>query len=83
VLHLRIALGTTATTYSPMRPVTREQMARFLLNTLEKSGRTVPAAPGRDAFGDIAGSTHRDAINRMAAIGVAKGDKGSFTPGPP
>ncbi len=80
VLHLGIAQGTTASTYSPLRDVTREQMATFIVNVFERSGTQV-AVPEEDAFTDIASSFHRNNINRLAATGitVGKGD-GTFDP---
>jgi hypothetical protein len=79
VLFLQIAKGTTATTYSPLRPVTREQMASFLVRALDVAAVPLPA-PKADAFDDIATSEHRDSIERLAAAGIAQGDGGSYAP---
>jgi hypothetical protein len=83
VLHVGIAKGTSATTYTPLTDVTREQMASFLVNAVEAAGAgdRLPAAGDADAFGDIAGSTHRESINRLAAAGITKGAAdGGFAP---
>ena len=70
--------------YAPRRPVTRGQMATFVVNTLRAAGAEDRLRqPGRrDAFTDIAGSVHRAAINRLAASGVVQGvGGGRFDPG--
>jgi hypothetical protein len=81
VLHLGVARGTSSTTYTPRTPVTRAQMASFLVNALEASGDRLPAAGSTDAFRDIAASVHRDNINRLAAAGITNGTGGgSYSP---
>ena len=68
-----VVAGTTATTYDPYAPVTREQMASLLVNALHTVGVTLPAASGT-SFADVpAGDVHADAINQLAATGIAKG----------
>lgn len=59
--------GCTATRYCPRNPVTREQMASFLVRALG-----LPAS-GRDYFTDDEGSQHETAINALAAAGVTGG----------
>ena len=81
VLHLKIALGTTTTTYGPLSSVRRDQMASFLLRTLEQAGIGVPAAASDDAFSDLAGNTHRESINRLAAAEIALGRGAGYEPG--
>ena len=54
--------------YCPTAPVTRGQMASFLVRTL---GLVTGGSP--DQFTDIASSTHRTAINRLAAAGITSG----------
>lgn len=83
VLHLAIARGTSATTYSPLDDVSREQMASFLVNavTAAGAGDRLPASGGNDEFGDIAGSIHRENVNRLARAGITVGTgAGAFSP---
>jgi len=53
--------------FCPTAPVTRAQMASFLVRALE-----LPAT-GRDYFGDDARSAHQSDINRLAASGITGG----------
>ena len=70
------ASGTSATTYAPAGPVTRGQMATFLARALGLAPQ--PTGP----FNDVAGTTHEQSINAVAAAGVAGGfPDGSFRPG--
>jgi hypothetical protein len=81
VAELGIAQGTTATTFSPSEPVSRAQMATFLLRTLELIGHE-PAGPAPDAFVDDDGSPHESAIDEITALGIAAGvGPGSYAPG--
>ena len=76
-----LAFGTTRTTYTPARDVTRAQMASFLNRILLRSliGATLPAAP--DLFSDDAGSPHESAINTLALLGVLNGTSpGAYSP---
>jgi hypothetical protein len=67
---------TTAKRYCPLRQVTRGQMATFLSRAL-----ALPAA-SRDHFRDDDGTTHEDAINRVAEAKITTGDaSGRFRPG--
>ncbi|MTV24706.1 hypothetical protein FTX61_04625 [Nitriliruptoraceae bacterium ZYF776] len=66
-----LTLGTTPTTYQPARAVTRGQTASFLVRLADRAGVELPAA--RSRFGDVAGSPHRAAIERLAAAGVVVG----------
>lgn len=69
---------TTAKRYCPLSKVTRGQMATFLSRAL-----SLPAA-SRDHFSDDDGTTHEDAINRVAEAGITTGDaSGAFKPGSP
>jgi hypothetical protein len=79
VLFLTIAKGTTATTYAPLRPVTREQMASFLARALDVAQTPLPTGKA-GAFDDIGSSEHRTNIERLAAAGIAKGEGGSYDP---
>lgn len=74
-----ITKGTSATTYSPGSPVTREQMAAFIARLVVQSGGTLPE--GRDAFRDDESSNFEADINRLAAAGIVNGTGvGTFSP---
>jgi hypothetical protein len=66
-----IAQGTSPTTYAPVQPVRRDQMASFIARTVEVAGATLPQ--GRNQFTDLGGNTHRDSIERLAAAGIVQG----------
>lgn len=69
---LGIVEGLTATTYGPKEPVTRAQMATFLVRAYERvSGERLTT--GRDWFPDDGGIAHEDAINRAAEAGFVTG----------
>jgi hypothetical protein len=68
---LGITVGRTPTVYAPAEPVTRAQMATFVVHTLSAAGVEVPR--GSDAFSDDNGSVHETNINALAAAGVVKG----------
>ena len=70
---LDIIRGFTDGTYRPTAPVSRAQMATFLVNTLEEAGVTVPETT-EDAFTDDEMSVHEDNINRLAALDVVDGE---------
>lgn len=67
-----ISLGTTGGTYEPEAMTRRDQMASFIVRTLEAAGYDVPDAPDQ-GFTDIAGNEHQTNINRLAAMGITKG----------
>lgn len=67
-----IARGKPGGVFDPTAPVTRGQMASFLVRTLEAGGYTLPA-PSDQGFTDIGGNEHEDAINVLAAIEVTNG----------
>ena len=74
-----VTQGMSATRYAPLAGVTRGQLATFLANAIEHSGRQLPAATSR--FSDLAGSAHREAIGKLAAAEVIGGfPDGSFRP---
>ena len=75
-----VVAGTTGTTYSPSRTVSREQMATFIFRTYEHlTGEELTA--DQDYFGDISGSVHEDSINAIAQVGITGGDDtGNFRP---
>ncbi len=63
-----ITTGCTTTTFCPAEPVSRGQMAAFLV-------RAIPLADGagNDYFRDDNGTTHEDDIDRAAAAGISTG----------
>jgi hypothetical protein len=67
--------------YRPTEDVTREQMARFIVNTLRASGTRLPE-PKANAFDDIADSFHREPIEILAAAGIVEGKSGGTSYGP-
>lgn len=78
---LGIVQGTSPTTFSPNRPVTRGQMATFLVRTMELL-EFPPPADAPDAFTDDQASVHQAAINTIAALGIAQGTSpGIYQPG--
>ena len=80
VVWHRIARGVTATTFEPHLPVRRDQMASFVARTLEAAGVDLDT-PGDQGFTDIVGNVHAEAINQIAALGVARGTSAtSFEP---
>lgn len=79
---LGVVQGTTATTFSPDGGISRAQMASLMVRAFEfvterSMGR------GDASFDDVeAGSTHAEAIAKIARIGFAKGSTSStFEPG--
>ena len=73
-----ITKGTSATTYSPDDPVTRGQMAAFLVRSFN-----VPAS-AVDAFTDDDGTLFENDINAIAAVGITKGTSATtFSPDDP
>ena len=68
--------------FRPNRLVDRAQMATFIVNTLEAAGLgdRIPDGDPPDEFDDIADSTHRENINRLARIGVVQGNNGQYNP---
>lgn len=74
VKYYGVTQGTSATTYSPGSPVTREQMALFLIRAAGPAGITVPAASSQ-GFTDIAtlSQASQDAINQLKALGITTG----------
>jgi zinc D-Ala-D-Ala carboxypeptidase len=62
-----ITAGCTAERFCPGDPVTREQMASFLVRMFELPPTAV------EPFTDVAASGHRTQINRLAAAGITGG----------
>ena len=79
VLYRSIAVGFADAkgdpVYYPLRELTRAQMATFIAQTLDAGGYgdRLPDGTGADAFDDIADSTHRRNINRLARAGIIRG----------
>jgi hypothetical protein len=74
-----IVSGTTATTFSPLDDVRREQMATFIAQLQENVGEVFPIAD--DFFDDDSESVHQDNINRLATAGIVAGTGGGgYTP---
>jgi uncharacterized secreted protein with C-terminal beta-propeller domain len=69
--------------FAPDAPVTRAQMAAFLVRTYEqRTGEELPSRP--DAFSDDDASVHEDAIDKAAAAGLARGTgDGRYSPDAP
>ena len=73
--------GRASSEFGPLLPVSREQMASFLVRTLEAM-YGVPLEATADYFIDTAESVHREAIDVVAEAGIAVGDGfASFRPG--
>lgn len=73
--------GFTNTRYGPREVVTRGQMASFIARAIDTANdlkianlRELPSDDGGNAFSDVpSNSPHRAAINRLAAVGIARG----------
>ena len=74
IAHYGVSRGTTATTFSPAKPVTRAQMARFLVRTAGALGLELPEDPS-SPFTDIArlDDEARTAIAHLYELGITKG----------
>lgn len=77
IADLGITTGVTPTTYGPSSTLTRDQLASFLDRTLTAGGQPLPAA-AEDHFDDDDGSTHEDAINRLADAGIVSTSSRTF-----
>lgn len=76
---LAITVGITQDTYGPTRDISRGQVASLVARSLDWAGIELP--DGDDAFDDDDGSTHEQAIDRLAAAGILHGfDDGTFGP---
>lgn len=81
--QITIGCNPGGTKYCPTVPVTRAQMASFIIRALRGGGANVPAG-SPDAFTDDNGNVHEDNINAIAALGVSLGDgAGHFRPDDP
>lgn len=72
--------GTGERSYSPAKPVTRAQMASYLVRAFERSRlRELPQA--RNAFPDDDGTTHERSIDQLAGLRVTTGTSaGGYEP---
>lgn len=78
-----IAAGCDADRFCPIAPVTRAQMATFVVQLLSARGATLPAQAA-DAFDDDNGNLHESNINVMASLGITGGTgPRQFSPGDP
>ncbi len=67
-----IVSGTGGGRFEPNRPVTRSQMATFVVGTVEHlTGQ--PAEPARDWFDDVQGNTHERSILQARELGITLG----------
>jgi hypothetical protein len=73
LVNLGITAGTSATTYSPGSPVTREQMAVFLIRLYAVLTRVDPPIPATNPFTDIGGSFAETPIRQLVGLGVTAG----------
>jgi thermitase len=76
-----LARGTSPTTFSPQRSLTRGQVATLLAGVVDLAGRLPSSAP--NAFGDDDGDVHEPSIDRLAALGVVQGTGGRYEPARP
>lgn len=75
-----ISVGTARGTYDPNGMTRRDQMASFIVRSLEAAGYDLPSPSGQ-GFNDIAGNEHEDNINILAEIGVTEGTtETTYTP---
>ena len=85
IAYFGITKGTSATTFSPADPVTREQMALFLIRLAGRVGIAIPST-GDFGFSDIGhlSAIYRVAINQLAGLGITKGTSATtFSPADP
>lgn len=67
-----LAAGTGPRTYSPSAPVTRGQLATYLVKVFERR-RQVDLPAGRDRFDDDRHSVHQGSVNRAASMRILSG----------
>lgn len=79
-----VVVGGTDGRYRPGDPVSRAQMATFLVRAHDvRTGRALEVPPV-DYFADDAGSPHEGSINRAAGAGLTGGAaNGAYRPGAP
>lgn len=75
--------GLPSSSFGPGQRITRAQMASLLDRSIRHI-RDRGLAGGGNVFADDAGSTHEEAINRLAAAGIAQGKSaGLYAPSDP
>ncbi len=73
MVELGVTVGVSATAYGSEQGLTRAQIATMTARALVQAD-VAPAVPTTGRFADVpAGSTHRDAIEALAAEGIVKG----------
>ena len=75
----RIASGTSPSTFSPVRTISRAQLATFVANLASATGRPLPST-GTDHFDDDDGSVHERNIDGVASAGIMGSADRSFSP---
>jgi hypothetical protein len=75
-----IVAGKGDGTYDPEGPVTRAQMAKFLVEGYEFRSENALTSDG-DYFADDEGSVHEANINKSATAGFTSGRNGGYDPG--
>ena len=83
IAYYGITKGTSATTYTPLMSVTREQMALFLTRLAGIVGIEVASNPDDAGFTDIGdlSENSQTAINQLADLGIARGTSATtFSP---
>ena len=82
-----VVSGFSDGSYQPGEPVTRGQMASFLIGVLDHLDVTateLAGGPDPDGFSDTDDTTHAQRIQRAAAAGIAGGfPDGTYRPGDP
>lgn len=74
-----IVQGFADGSFGPALGLRRDQMAAFIARTLEAADVALPE-PGEQRFADVAaGSTHDEAIHRLAAAGIVAGGPGELS----
>jgi len=82
IAHYGITAGTTPSTFSPADPVSRSQMARFLVRTAGALGVELPGGD-TSPFADVdeLDDDGRRSISRLWELGVTRGtESGRFSP---
>jgi hypothetical protein len=72
-LHgLQVILGRDVDAFEPRHTLRRDQMASIVARAIRASGTTLPGG-SPDAFDDVTGSPHREAIESLEAAGIVFG----------
>jgi len=84
IAYYGVTKGTSATTYSPLMSVSREQMALFLTRLAKLAGISVDDDPDDPGFADIDGLSDESqtAIAQLKALGITAGTSDTtYSPG--